>query len=146
MANADTVKAIITNIEGILSSSPHLLLKINIPGGVTETLPSFTANPVYYVMYDGETPEYEHGQKPGYMESSFIIVLVWLSGSISAARDKSIEWFHALRTALTVNALNVGDLAATKLVSRVTVEKPDVDMQPAETKILFRAMVRYREG
>jgi hypothetical protein len=145
MGNTDTVKAIITNIETILSGAPHSLQKINIPGGVTETLPSFTANPVYYVLYDGEAPEYEYGQKPGYVESSFVVALIWLSGSVSAARDKSIEWFHAVRSALTVNALNAGTLATSKLVSRVTVEKPDVDMQPAETKIFYRTTVRYRE-
>jgi hypothetical protein len=146
MANADTIKAVITNIETILSAAPHSLRKIDIPDGQTESLPSFEQTPVYYLLYDGEAPEYEHGQKPGYIEASVIIVLVWLSTSISDARGKAIDWYHALRGALTVNALNVGGLVASKLVSKVALDKPQLDVQPAETKIFFKTTMRYREG
>ncbi len=143
MSNTATIKAIITNMETILSAS---LRKLDMFGGASESLPDYTQAPVYYVLYDGETPEYNHGQKPGYIESDLKIVLKWQSMSISAARDKTIEWFHTLRDALTINALNVGDLAISKLISKITVGKPELDMQPAELLLTFNITVRYREA
>jgi len=143
MSNTTTIKAIIKNIEAILSVS---LKKLDLFGGAPETLPDYTSAPVYYILYDGETPEYNHSQKPGYVEADLKIVLKWQSMGISAARDKTIEWFHTIRDALTVNALNVGDLAASKLVSKITVSKPDLDVQPAELLLTYTTTVRYREA
>ena len=144
MANADTIKAIITNMETILTAIP--LRKLDMFGGPSESLPDYTSAPVYYILYDGETPEYNHGQKPGYIEPDLKIILKWQSMSISEARNKTIEWFHTLRNALTINALNVTDLAASKLISRVTVGRPELDVQPAELLLTYTTTIRYREA
>lgn len=143
MGNSDTVKSIITNIETILTAVP--LRKLDMFGGPSELLPDYISAPVYYILYDGETPEYIYGQKPGYIEADLKVVLKWQSMSISEARNKTIEWFHTIRDAFTVNALNVGDLATSKLISKIVVGKPELDVQPAELLLSFNLNVRYRE-
>ena len=55
------------------------------------------------------------------------------------------DWAHRIRDAVTVNALNTGALADSKLVSLVNTTDVAITYEPPLSTIDYRLNVRYRE-
>lgn len=138
MANSDSVKAITTNITSILTTQG---LSVEDISGDPETDTITLAQ----IHYQGEDFEYAHGMKPLYNEINYLIRMVFNKMSPVLSRDAQAEWIHKVREAITVNALNVGSLATTKLVSLVEHEGADVEYRPPISTINYKLKVRYRE-
>ena len=143
MTNFATVKSITDNLQSVLKTQGiHFDRKVfeddkNIPA-------SFF--PCGEIFYNGEEFEYTHGERPGYAEINYgLRVMLQERDPVDAMREQQ-KWAHKIREALTVSAMNVTDLAASKLVSRVTTEAVDVDNLSARAVLNYRLKVRYREA
>jgi len=144
MASVDTVKSIFKNIETVLKKK-----------GVKFTANEYTNPedipaaqfPAGFVDYDGEIFEYPTGMALGYAEVQAAIEVYLIGTEAVRARTLQIEWLHKLRTALTVDALNIDDLVSSLLVSRVDMGSPTVErITPTIRKVRMEAVIRYEES
>lgn len=140
--NFVTIKSITDNIQGVLQAQGVKFSRAafdnekNIPASLL---------PFGEIYYIGEDFQYTHGQRPGYAEAGFLVKVV-LRDRDSAGLIRSMQkWAHSVRDALTVNAFNAGDLAGSKLVSLVIVERVDVENKGDTAVLVFKVKVRYRE-
>lgn len=138
MANSDTVKAITANLADILAGLGFKIEDLSVD-------PSMTAMPVCVILYEGEEFEYGHGQKPLYNEIKYLLKVMLSDPKPGTSRDKYAEHVHAIREAVTVNALNTGALADTKLVSLVNTTDVAITYEPPVSTIDYRLNIRYRE-
>lgn len=138
MANSDTVKAITTNLTAILTALGFKIEDLSVD-------PSMASTPVCIILYEGEDFEYGHAQKPLYSEIRYLLKVMLNDPRPVTSRDKYAQYVHAIREAVTVNALNTGDLAASKLVSLVNTTEVTVAYEPPASTIDYRLNVRYRE-
>ncbi len=142
MTNFATVKSVTDNLQSVLRGQGiHFDRKAyeddkNIPASLL---------PHGEIYYDGEEFEYTHGERPGYAEINYRLrVVLQERDPVDAMREQQ-NWTHKSRDSLTVSALNVVDLASSKLVSRVTTEAVDVDNRSTRAVLNYRIKVRYRE-
>jgi len=143
LGNYETVKAITDNIRTVLkaeginfSHTPYDDGK-NIPASLM---------PLGTVNYTGETFEYTHGQRPGYSEADFEIkVVVSERDQVVMTREQQ-RWVHAIRSVLTVDALNNGGLQDSLYVSRVVSRSVTVEKREYISTITYGLTVRYREA
>lgn len=144
MADLDTIKAITTNLENLLEG---LGIRISDKSVADEdNAPGIGTSPICNVMYDGEEREYSvGGEKPGYAEAEFTVALGFNSPGLDAARDYQQQWYHAVKDAVTIDALNAGALAASKLVSRVTIGRGEVSRNGPLSIVMLEYKIRYRE-
>ncbi len=138
MVNSDTVKAITANLAAILEGLGLKIEDLSVD-------PSMTTMPVCVILYEGEEFEYGHGQKPLYNEIKYLFKVMLNNPKPGTSRDKYAQYVHAIREALTVNALNTGGLADTKLVSLVNTTDVAISYEPPVSTIDYRLNVRYRE-
>lgn len=138
MANSDTVKAITANLTAILESLGFKVEDLSVD-------PSMASTPVCVVLYEGEDFEYGHGQKPLYNEIRYLLKVMLNDPRPVTSRDKYAQYVHAIREAVTVNALNTGALASSKLVSLVNTTEVTVVYEPPVSTIDYRLNVRYKE-
>ncbi|MBI5885308.1 MAG: hypothetical protein HZB85_01845 [Deltaproteobacteria bacterium] len=138
MANTDTVKAITANLSSILAGLGFKIEDLS-------TDPSMSATPVCVVLYEGEEFEYGHGQRPLYNEVKYLLKILLNDPKPGTSRDKYAQHVHAIRDAVTVNALNTGDLATSRLVSLVNTTDVAITYEPPVSTIDYRMNVRYRE-
>lgn len=138
MANSDTVKAITANLAAILAGLGFKVEDLSID-------PSMTASPVCVILYEGEDFAYGHGQKPLYNEVKYLLKVMLSDPKPGTSRDKYAEYVHAIREAVTVDALNAGALATSKLVSLVNTTDVAIAYEPPVSTIDYRMNVRYRE-
>ncbi len=138
MANADTVKAITANLAAILTGLGFKVEDLSFD-------PSMATTPVCVILYEGEEFEYGHGQRPLYSEVKYLLKILLNDPKPGTSRDKYATWVHAIRDAVTVNALNTGALAASKLVSLVNTTDVAITYEPPVSTIDYRLNVRYRE-
>ena len=142
MSNADTIQAITDNLITVLKGL-NLSMSIR-PYDDTKSFPA-TIPPGGDIFYKGESFEFTFGERPKYAEADFEIRLI--------AEDREPEdqtrnlqiLVHSVRDALTINALNVGNLASSKLVSRVTTENVIIENKDAIAVLTYQVKVRYRE-
>lgn len=139
MANSDTVKAITANLKGILEGLGFKIEDLSID-------PTMTSSPVCVILYESEDFEYGHGQKPLYNEIRYLLKVMLSDPKPGTSRDKYAQYVHAIREAVTINALNTGDIAASKLVSLVNTADVTVIYEPPVSTIDYRLNVRYREA
>lgn len=139
MANSDTVKAITANLKSIIEGLGFKVEDLSID-------PAMVSTPVCVILYEGEDFEYGHGQKPLYSEIRYLLKVMLNDPRPGTSRDKYAEHVHAIREAVTVNALNTGALAASKLVSLVNTAEVTVTYEPPVSTIDYRLNVRYREA
>ena len=145
MANIDTVKSITANLKTVLQSQ-GIKFDTKIYDDY-ESIPSGKL-PLGGIIYEGENFEYNHGQRAGYAEIQFLINVIVSETNNEIMTRKMQEWVHKIRSALTVIALNIGDLASSKLVSRVVTIDEGVDVEAKTTTISLLSYpidVRYRE-
>lgn len=139
MANADTVKAIEDNLTSILATQGFKVEDLS-------SDPDVDTTPLCAILHRGETFGAAHGEKPLYNEISYELSIRFNTKYPSTSRDSIADWAHKVRTNVTVNALNVGSLATTKLVSWVNHNGYDINYTPPITSISYKLRVRYREG
>ena len=140
--NFATIKSITDNVQSVLQgqgikfSRKTYENEKNIPASLL---------PLGGIYYRGEDFQYTHGQRPGYAEADFFVKVV-LQDRDSGSLIRSIQkWIHLLRDALTVNSINIGDLAVSKLASLVTAERVDVENKGDMAVLGFKVKIRYRE-
>ncbi len=138
MANSDTVKAITANLTALIEGLGFKVEDLSVD-------PAMTTTPVCVILYEGEEFEYGHGQKPLYNEVKYLLKLMLNDSKPGTSRDKYAERVHAIRDAVTVDALNAGALATSKLVSLVNTTDVAIIYEPPVSTIDYRLNVRYRE-
>lgn len=142
MGNFETVKAITDNLQKILQAEG---VKFSRKAYDDEKSIPASLIPFGGIFYQGEDFEYTHGQRPGYAEVVFRLRVVLKERSPAGLMRSQQQWVHAIREALTVNALNVGDLASTKYVSRVVIKGVDIENRENFAFLNYTAAIRYRE-
>lgn len=136
----ENIKTITENMRAALES---LGLKFAV-GAVDKDKAAASMLPAGRISYEGESFEPTHGERPGYSEAEFGITVEIRGGDPAEAVAEEQRWAHAVRGALTVDALNAGGLAATKRVSRVRVPKASVASGKESVSVIIKALVRYR--
>ncbi len=144
MGNFDTINAITDNLEAVLKGQG-----INFDRKTYDDLKQVPASslPLGEIRYSGETFEYNFGEKPKYAEAEFDMKVIL---SASDPRDMMLtqqKWTHLIRDALTIAALNIGVLASSQLISRVTTVRVSMDNSRTDgiAAVDYRVSVRYRE-
>lgn len=144
MSNVDTAFSVTDNLEAILKG-----FKINVERVYTEELRDVPAStlPLLQMFYMADDFEYTHGQKPEYAEMEFLIRGLFSRDKGSKANMRNNQKkVHEVRDGVTINALNIGDLASSKLVSRVTSDsirnrrEDDMDIMDYTLKIRYREL------
>lgn len=143
MSNFDTIKAITDNLQSTLQARGIMFSRATFGGAAR--VPA-TLLPHGQIFYGGESFEYTHGQRPGYAQAAFTILVVLSQRDPTDLMRTQQNWVHLIREALTVDALNVDELAATRYVSRVTTAGVDIEEMAGHRAVLnYRVTVRYRE-
>ena len=142
MANVDTVGSITDNLQGTLQGEGIRFSRKTFDD--EKAIPA-SLIPFGQVFYRGEDFEYSHGQRPGYVEVSFEVRVVLKERDHASMVRRQQVWTHGVREALTVDAMNTGDLATTKLVSRVETSEVDIENRSSLSILSFKVQVRYRE-
>lgn len=143
MSNLSTVKAVTDNIlsvlkvEGINFSCRTYDSKEQIPASII---------PFGELFYLGEDFEYMHSGSYGYVEARFRANVTLDARDPVQTIQREQGWVHSLRSALTVSALNSGELASTKSVSKVTISNMDIENKERFSVLSFKISVRYRES
>jgi len=142
VANIDTVKSITDNLqtvcqgEGIKFSRKTYEEPKDIPASLI---------PLGEIFYNAETFEHTHGQKAGYAEIDYTLRITFKERDSQVLMRKQQEWVHKLRDALTVNALNIGNLASSQLVSWVNTESAETEDEIDWSRVNYLIKIRYRE-
>ena len=139
-----TLKSIRDNVFTVLKGKG-----INFTVEIFDNIDNIAASilPHGQVRYDRVDYENTHGQRASYGEILFFIRVVIKSNSKRSSQDKQMEWTDLIRKGLTVDALNINDLALSKLVSLVTTVniEPDNTDSGGRTALEYETLIRYRE-
>ncbi len=142
MANFDTVVALTDNLERVLRAEGIKFSRAL--SGDVKSLAASTV-PVGNIEYRGESFQYNHGERAGYVEALFdVSVTIRERDGASRVRNQQ-DWVHRVRSALTVSALNIGELQSSKLVSNVTVTGIKAEAGEGYSVLNAEVTVRYRE-
>ena len=142
MSNFDTAKAIIENIKEVLRAQGINFTEATF--GDTDDIPA-SLIPYGRIFYEREIFEYTHGQKPLYAETEFRINVILRDTNQEVLIRDQQEWVHKIRDSVTINALNINDLASSLLVSRVTSDNVEMENFLDVVFIDYRMLIRYRE-
>lgn len=138
----ETVSAITDNIEATLTSEG-----LNVTRKALEIGGSVPAGllPMAQVWHKGEVFEDTYGERPAYAEARFAVkvILSAKDGLIAAAEEQQLA--HQVRSALTVSALNTGELAAARPVSVVRTHGYEIERSGNLATMSMDMNVRYRE-
>ena len=138
--NAQNVQYIIENLELIVGTTLGFNLEYEIKDD-----PEVETTAAAIILYDGETFEESFGEKPLYNEISFIIRVKYRRSDPTQIRDKGADYVHLLREGITIDLLNVGALASTQIVSRVSHDGADLSISLPIIELDYSISVRYRE-
>lgn len=141
MANLDTVQSITTNLETVINQSglktTQETVDITQPASIL---------PICEVHYEGEELAENFGQKPLYNDIRFRLRIIIKEPDTKARIREMQKYIHLVRDNVTVNALNIGDLASSKLVSLVDSDNPDTSESIDDMAIVeYNLLIRYRE-
>lgn len=140
MSNADTVKAISTNILKVLSETIGWQLEDD---GVNPD--ADFKNPVARIEFQGEGFESIHGERPDYADANILIQVMFAERIPDTARDKAQEYIHAIRDNVTIDNMNVDELANTNLVSHTFTDSNNVTYDEPIVTINYQMRIHYRE-
>ena len=143
MGDFDTVKSITDNLQRILDKQG-----IKFDREIFDDINKIEGSklPVGQIFYQSPIFEYSHGQKPEYADLEFQVRVVFKDRSATDSIRDEQEWVQRIRESVTINALNVGDLASSLLVSKVTTEEVEVEHPGDGVGVLnYTLNVRYRE-
>ena len=139
MSNLDTIKAITTNLKAIISTTLAWSREdLSADPHAEETLQA-------KLIYREERPKHNFGEAPGYIEAFFVVEILTNKTTPDDIRDSLQAGVHGLIDAVTINALNVGDLAASKLVSWVEHAGSDAEQEVPLSTIRHPITIRYRK-
>lgn len=143
MSNFDTIKSITDNLETVLRAK-GIKFERNLDTDIANTPASKL--PVGHIIYRQELPEYVHGMKPKYVTAEFTVRVYNRERNPKNNIEFAQKWMHDVREAITVDALNIDDLASSKLVSLAEAGPTDIEY-PDESTVLLNTTVtiRYRE-
>lgn len=143
MTGYEIVAALTDNIEAVLRA-----LGINFTRKSFEAQEGIPAGllPLGEIFYLGEAFEQSLGQKPGYAEAGFLLKVSMAPGEPSVVIREEQKAIHAIRGALTVDALNANALSEARSVSGVRMEKAEVTGRSNRPEVAVRIAVRYRES
>lgn len=140
MSDLDTVKALTTNLEGIISTT----LNWKLEDGSTERTPK--TNFLCHLRFRDIDYEETYGERASYAEANFDLRVKTIKKTPSLSRDIQQEIITSIRTGVTIKTLNVGALATSLLVSRVTHRSPAVpEYDNNVSEITYGLSIRYRE-
>lgn len=144
MSNFDTVSSITDNLETVLKK-----LGINFVRKTFADLKDIPASslPLGEMRYSGEIFEYNFGEKPKYAEAGYDLRVVLSERDMRDMMRGQQKWAHLIRDGLTMAALNIGALASSKLISKVSTEAVEADNSRADgiASLTYRIRIRYRE-
>ncbi|MCL4873855.1 hypothetical protein KJ039_07230 [bacterium] len=139
MSNLDTIKAIEDSLSAIVTAQ-GFMLEDSSTDKKLETKASCA------IRHMGEEFGASHGEHPDHNELKYVLRINFSEPEPGATRDRIAELCHKIRENVKVAALNVGALAASKLVIRVDHEGYDVTgYTPPITEMEYRLRVTYRE-
>jgi hypothetical protein len=144
VATSDTVLAIYNNLRAIVET---LGGRLTTERALTlDSVSPMLGVPQYTVTYLGSDFENSVGEKPKYDNSTFMVRARFYGETMDELSQTLISTIHATKEAVNVAALNVGSLAVSKLVSRVSAVKPDVKQEAPAVVVTMNFIIRYREG
>lgn len=133
----ENIKSIVGSL-GAFSDMREVVKNAN--GGPSIGGPQFT------VAYSGTDFENNYGERPNYDNSTFVVRIKYLDANMRGLHETIIKSIHLVKQAMTIDALNVGDLTTSKLVRRVSVGKATMTSEPPSVIVSIEVTVRYREG
>ena len=142
MGNFETVVSITANLTKLLKQQGA---KFTLEAYEDVTKIPVSILPHGLIQYLGEVFDQEHGQRPSWNEIKFKIRIVFKSTSADVIIRDQQKWMHKIRDNVTVNAMNIDDLASSKLISWVKIEEGDVDNQVDRSTLECFMLIRYRE-
>lgn len=140
--NFATIRSITDNVQSVLQGQG---IKFSCSTFENEKNIPASLLPLGGIYYRGEDFQYTHGQRPGYAEADFFVKVVLQERDSAGLIRSTQKWMHSVRDALTVNALNIGELAVSKPASLVAVEHVDVENKGDMAVLGFKVKIRYRE-
>ncbi len=144
MSNYETITAITDNLEAVLKG-----LGVNFTRTVYEDMASIPTSllPLGEIIYNRESFEHPSGMKSGYCEAGFRLKVTLKENNPRDMQLAQMYWIHKIRDRITVNALNIGSLASSKLVSTIITEsaRPENVHYEAVAAIIYEIKIRYRE-
>lgn len=142
MSNFDTIKSISDNLQSVLKG---VGLHFSREAYEDEAIPA-SILPHGQIFYRRERFEDSFNLRPEYIDASFTVRVVFSERDPADIMMGMQKWAHAVRDALTVNALNIGNLASSKLVSLVTVEAAEGELiKGTLAATVIECTIRYRE-
>lgn len=141
--NFATIRSITDNLESVCTK-----LGIKFARETFDDIDAIPASllPHGQIFYEGEDFEYAFGQKPEYATANFRLQVVLKVGGDSRENIRNQQkWVHEIRDGLTVNALNITDLATTKYISMVKVEGVEAVNAVAKSSLNVKVAIKYRE-
>lgn len=144
MGNFESIVAITDNLESVLKG-----MGINFTRKTYEDMASIPTAllPLGEIIYNGESFEHPSGQRPGYAEADYRLRVIIKESDARDMQRVQMKWIHLIRDGLTVNALNTGSLATSKLISSVMTESATFNNTLSDTigVVEYDIKVRYRE-
>ena len=142
MSNFDTVSVITDNLQEALKKQGSHFSRSGFddPRSIPASL-----LPLGRLFYTGENFEYAHGQRPMYGEIEYSVRVLLAEKDPADMMREQQKWTHRVRDAMTIEALNTGELAATRPVSKVMVAGVRADNDRHTASLVLRTVVRYRE-
>ena len=140
--NFTTIKSITDNLQSVL-----LAIGIKFSRKAFEDAGSIPLSllPFGEIYYKGESFEYTHGQRSGYAEANYLIKVITQGHDNTELVRTAQKWVHGVRDSITINALNIGELATSKLVSWVNMESVEIVYTAEYGTIDYVIKIRYRE-
>lgn len=146
MSTADTLSAIYDNLKTIIGG----IVDVNTSREVMNAFRDDSADvklggPIAVVLYAGSEFDNSLGYRPKYDTGAFPVIIKFSEPDVSAALKKQMQIIHDIKAAVTVDALNVGELAVAKHISRIEALPPDIRYMPPKNIIQMVFNIRYRE-
>ena len=145
MGNYQTITAIADNLEIVLKG-----MGINFTRKAYDDMASIPTAilPLGEITYNGESFEHPSGQKSGYAEADYRLKVIIKESDARDMQRVQMKWVHLIRDGLTVNALNIGSLVSSKLVSNVLTEaaRPNNTQTDGIGAVEYDIKIRYREA
>ena len=141
MPNIDTVKSITDNLQTVCQAQGIKFTRKtyeepkNIPASLI---------PLGEIFYNGQARQHNHGEGPQYITINFSLKVVLKERDLKVMMRKQQEWINKLDDALTVPALNIGELASSQLVSWVSLEEEETEDEVDRSKVNISVDVRFR--
>ncbi len=143
MSASGTIRAITRNIQKTLQAL-GICFSIKTSDDAKDLAASGT--PAGEIQYKGEAFEHRLGQGPLYIDAEFAINVFFAKKDSADIVREQQDWVHKIKSAMTVDALNSGELSLSKNISRVEMLRAEAMNQKNRSSISCKTTVRYREG